>query len=41
MDNFLKEIKNQLKFYADRAFFLPLDGSYLKKLEKKIGVNIP
>ena len=41
MENYWTEIKNQLKFYEDRVFFLPLDDLYLKKIEKKIGVNFP
>ena len=41
MENYWNEIKNQLKFYADRVFYLPLDEIYLKKIEAQIGVKFP
>ncbi len=41
MENYWTEIKNQLKLYEDKVFFLPLDDFYLKNIEKKIGLNFP
>lgn len=35
------EIKNQLKFYEDRVFFLPVEESYLRKLENQLDVKFP
>lgn len=41
MENYWNEIKNQLKFYADRVFYLPLDEIYLKKIEAQIHIKFP
>jgi len=41
MENFWNEIKNQLKRYEDRVFFLPIDESYLRKIENQLDVKFP